>query len=254
MKKTKIVIPALGLLLLSTAASVTGTVAWFSSINTVTASTMTIKATVGANLYIAKGASVALASLTGNAVTDLESSSTAVSPADMSHTTGTVTVRYATGYSTAPTQDSAGTGNAWQAAGTLTVTTATDNASPALHLNDYCVYSYVTIARKQTSAGTYDLTPACTITCGASSLLNKSLRCGLLMNDQWIKSDDMDTASGAIAFTFNNQKVTSLEDNTAYSACLVVWFEGEDSDCFTNNAIDLSTNTASWTFTSADHV
>ena len=44
MKKTKIIIPALGLLLLSTAASVTGTVAWFAANATVTATGMEITA------------------------------------------------------------------------------------------------------------------------------------------------------------------------------------------------------------------
>ena len=44
MKKTKVIIPALGLLLLSTAASVTGTVAWFAANNTVSATGMTISA------------------------------------------------------------------------------------------------------------------------------------------------------------------------------------------------------------------
>ncbi len=39
MKKSKIIIPALGMLLLSTAASVTGTVAWFTSVQTASAST-----------------------------------------------------------------------------------------------------------------------------------------------------------------------------------------------------------------------
>ena len=47
MKKTKVIIPALGMLLLSTAASVTGTVAWFSANNQVTASGMSIQATSG---------------------------------------------------------------------------------------------------------------------------------------------------------------------------------------------------------------
>ena len=42
MKKTKVIIPALGLLLLSTAASVTGTVAWFAANTTVTANGMTV--------------------------------------------------------------------------------------------------------------------------------------------------------------------------------------------------------------------
>ena len=45
MKKTKVIIPALGLLLLSTAASVTGTVAWFAANSTVTASGMKVTAT-----------------------------------------------------------------------------------------------------------------------------------------------------------------------------------------------------------------
>ena len=44
MKKTKVIIPALGMLLLSTAASVTGTVAWFSMNSDVTASGMNISA------------------------------------------------------------------------------------------------------------------------------------------------------------------------------------------------------------------
>ena len=43
MKKTKIIIPALGMLLLSTAASVTGTVAWFAMNSTVAATGMQIK-------------------------------------------------------------------------------------------------------------------------------------------------------------------------------------------------------------------
>ena len=44
MKKTKVIIPAMGLLLLSTAASVTGTVAWFAANATVNASGMQVKA------------------------------------------------------------------------------------------------------------------------------------------------------------------------------------------------------------------
>ena len=52
MKKTKVIIPALGLLLLSTAASVTGTVAWFSANSTVTATSMTINARTDSNFLI----------------------------------------------------------------------------------------------------------------------------------------------------------------------------------------------------------
>ncbi len=52
MKKTKIIIPALGMLLLSTAASVSGTVAWFSMNNSVTVTGMTVTTKVSSNLQI----------------------------------------------------------------------------------------------------------------------------------------------------------------------------------------------------------
>ena len=52
MKKTKIIVPALGLLLLSTAASVTGTVAWFSMNNTVTVSGAKISANSNATYLL----------------------------------------------------------------------------------------------------------------------------------------------------------------------------------------------------------
>ena len=54
MKKTKIVVPALAVLLLSTAASVSGTVAWFSMNNTVTVTGMTVNTKVSSNLLIAE--------------------------------------------------------------------------------------------------------------------------------------------------------------------------------------------------------
>lgn len=52
MKKTKVLVPALGILCLSMAASVTGTVAWFSTNATVNASGMAIKAVTASNLFI----------------------------------------------------------------------------------------------------------------------------------------------------------------------------------------------------------
>ena len=52
MKKTKVIIPALGLLVLSTAASVTGTVAWFSANATVTATGMTVTAQSDSKLLV----------------------------------------------------------------------------------------------------------------------------------------------------------------------------------------------------------
>lgn len=75
MKKTKVIIPALGILLLSTAASVTGTVAWFSANQSVTATGMKVQAKAETGLLI----SADKADSTSWANTDAALYSTAVS-------------------------------------------------------------------------------------------------------------------------------------------------------------------------------
>ena len=55
MKKTKVIIPALGLLVLSTAASISGTVAWFSLNQSVSMNGMSVTTQVSSNLMIAAG-------------------------------------------------------------------------------------------------------------------------------------------------------------------------------------------------------
>ena len=54
MKKTKIVVPALAVLLLSTAASVSGTVAWFSMNTQIKVTGMTVTTKVSSSLQIAE--------------------------------------------------------------------------------------------------------------------------------------------------------------------------------------------------------
>ena len=79
MKKSKIIVPALGLLLLSTAASVSGTVAWFTA-NSVTSITgMSFTTKVSSNLLIADDVIGSTAKLADEDFTDsLEQTKTAI--------------------------------------------------------------------------------------------------------------------------------------------------------------------------------
>ena len=52
--KSKVIIPALAMIALTTAASATGTVAWFTANQAVTAEGLTAKVVAGDNLFIAK--------------------------------------------------------------------------------------------------------------------------------------------------------------------------------------------------------
>ena len=137
-------------------ASVTGTVAWFSANATVTASSMTVKATVGANLFIGKG-QLTIDALVATSINDLGTSNLALNPSTMTDSSGSVTVKYASAYTTAPTVSTAGVASEYQNVGVLTVSTATDNADPAKDLDEYVAYSFVTIGRKQTEATNYKL-------------------------------------------------------------------------------------------------
>lgn len=109
MKKTKVIIPALGILLLSTAASVTGTVAWFSANSTVQANGMKVKATTSESLVIRDKTPVQ----TDTSVT-FTAAATTLSPATHDSTYATYTtglkfvtnpesVNAATGVATSPT-------------------------------------------------------------------------------------------------------------------------------------------------------
>ncbi len=246
----KKLIPALCMLLIAAALMGTSTFAWFSMNTEVTAETMQIKAvTDSTNLYIAKGASIGLAALSATAVTDL-SVSEEVLPANLTGTSGEVTIQVPSAYESdsEPDVDFAGTPSAWTTIGKLTGAEATSKSSYAL--SDYCAYAYVTIGRKADTNDTkYNLTPTCTITLTGASNLNKALRVGLIINNTFYSSNDKNVATGTITCEFNSIELT---DNKAYSACLVLWYEGNDSDCISNNAISLQNNSAAWKFASAN--
>lgn len=84
MKKSKILIPALALLCVSTAAAVTGTVAWFSTNGKVTAKEMHVKARTAQNLLIKNSSSSAEYAEEADAATTSAYTLTPVSTADAS--------------------------------------------------------------------------------------------------------------------------------------------------------------------------
>ncbi len=257
MKKTRKLIPALAMLLISAVMMSTASFAWFSMNTQVSAGSMTVKATTNANLYIASGvvAQSNIGDITGTSITNLNVEAKSVKPADLADNSGTVTVRDAATYkdSQAPTVGSAGSAETWTTIGSFNATAANDDGKSdgtITELSKYCALAYVTIARKATTGATYSLTATCTVNAGSgSSDLNKALRAGMLINGVFYEVENTaETVTGNITYTFD--AVTGLSDNTVYTACLVLWFEGEDPDCYVNNAVDLTENVANWTFVS----
>ncbi len=244
MKNTRKLIPAFAMLLLSAVLLCTASYAWFSINTQVTASGMTVKAAVDSSLYIAKEANAELENITDTVIEDLGVQNEAVLPAYMSAQGETVMVQKVGTYGVAPTPDSAGSASTYTNVGTITTTGVT--AESDLNLNNYCGYAHVTIARKATIKESYVLTPSCAVTTGSgSSELNNALRAGLLIDERFYQSEANTDTSETLSFDFEG---ILLEDNRAYPACLLLWYDGEDPDCTVNNAGDLTTNIAAWTF------
>ena len=93
MKKSKIIIPALGMLILSTAASVTGTVAWFTTVSTAQANITSFAVRkLGGDLdyTVSAGTGTEKATDTAKATIQLTGTSPALCDASYNHSTGKV--------------------------------------------------------------------------------------------------------------------------------------------------------------------
>ena len=263
MKKTKVIIPALGILLLSTAASVTGTVAWFSMNNTVTASTMTVKAKVTGNLNIEKGLIADKDLINKTDITDLDVSVTTLSPVhfDASNlsTSGKVDAQVpnwdATGAvkPTANTPGTPGTGaDAYNSVGFAGITNGADGET------SYFAFAQVSIVNKQEPPASYKLTPKCVITLGdAGDTLADALDAAILYKEAgkedktavWHKASGAVIASDKVTCSFAD---LTLTDNVVYQCSLVIWYEGNDAHCTVNDALtNVAASTAVWSFDSA---
>ena len=265
MKKTKVIIPALGILLLSTAASVTGTVAWFTTNNSVSASTMTIKAVVSGNLFIKEGNSATLDQINAVSAT-LSKEALALSPVDVvaDGTTG-AKLQIPDVYSTSPAVGDAGVVSTYKA-----VTGSSITPVGATNETGYVLVDYVSIANKQTNASTFPLHPTVEVEVNSDDLLAKALRAGIVIAQfdgslgaaTYYESGDAAISTktvGEVTKTYatldfnngTNPYPSALNDNKIYRVALMLWFEGDDGDCFVNNAQHLGNCVASWTFSSA---
>ena len=252
MKKTKIIIPALGLLLLSTAASVSGTVAWFAANSSVTANAMSITATTDSEFLVISKTS----DLTSNAKSvNLAAPSGQVLPTNRVNNSGWNWVT-ATGTSTSDgTKDGSYTN--------LTIDEATvanfgQAGDPA---KNYYVYDsvYVGLAVGSSIPSGKDLKCNVTFTATQASTLNKCLTVGLDaeanmtadFDERYVMNSDTTTAT-----TVNGTSILlsgSALSTTAKQIKIYAFFNGDSEFCTTQNAQNLAGITINLTFNLVDH-
>ena len=248
MKKTKIIIPSLGLLLLSTAASVTGTVAWFAANAQVTATGMAITAKTDSEFLVISKSST-LASLT---TVSLAAPTGQVLPTNWKQPSGSGDYSWVTGAGTA-TDNGAINGSGYTA---LTIGEANNFGSASS--KNYYVYDTVYVglaAGSSTPANTKLLKCDASFTAGTASNLNKCLTIGLDVSNNMGTSADLDERllmGNASAATVNGTHTLltgdQLSSETAIAIKIYAFFNGDDSNCTTANAIDLDAITVNLTF------
>ena len=287
MKKTKVIIPALGLLLLSTAASVTGTVAWFAANSSVQASGMYIQAKSDSSFLII-GTSATLSDVqTANSTTaDLSSvhaevypvahdaiaNTAAANATDVSNlkqyklTSNESTKISIDAYNALPAgpvdgdandrsdytaENAAGTNWYTQVADAVTASTSTKQKTYLATLDaNYIIHTtlYVTM-----SVGSND----------GANLKVKDINFAM-RNDKTGDAETMNpvralvtSASASVEFTARSggpvvPNSTVLADSVTSTALvpidIYVYYDGNDADVFTNNTANLEGATISITF------
>lgn len=265
MKKTKIIIPALGMLLLSTAASVTGTVAWFSMNRTVTAEGLQVRVSTASDLYIYNGSystdawgsapsldtiatakNIDVAAIANNGATQLVPSST---------------INYGTWFYLANSSEIATGG------GIYTTNPGADKVSSIAYAEATpgAIKSYVHVSRcyvamkdaATESKGNLSATATIAALASGDDMINV-IRTAVTITDgttpgtTQVFSADGDTATKPLSSTTSvnanavtttasgsaAQIYTGFSSNKVYTVTVFTWFEGQDSDCVNINTVD----------------
>jgi hypothetical protein len=252
MKKTKILVPAMGMLLLSTAASITGTVAWFAANASVTATGMQLKAKTDSEYLVISRDGAAATWAAGVSTKTVALSYPANAEVLPTSRYGTGSLSWVTANGTSNTD-----GTASETPTALTITEA-NNYGTASDKN-YFVYDivYVGLAQGSSAPSAKNLKCNVTFTAGQSSDLNKCLTVGVYAG----------TTIGTNAFTesyvLGSSATTPVEktgSNNIYAGSslsatagqpivVYAYFDGEDANCTTEKAINLANITIDLEFT-----
>ena len=247
MKKTKVIIPALGLLLLSTAASVTGTVAWFAANGTVSATGMEVKAKSDSSYLQIQKSDVAWSAT--DAQTTIAINNTPVAAIKPTHVSKAATTDTLTAYDGGTTfvlVEAFSNDPAAYAHSTDYTTVATANYA------NYALKTDVKIRLKPDSGATSASDLKVTdVTIAAKTQSPDDVTDGLLPS---LRAFVLSPTAGVI--WKNGQRVegaandiiSATIDTTGITVSIYVYFDGEDSACYTNNALTPDDYTVSVTF------
>ncbi len=250
MKATKKIVGAACALVAAVALSAGSTFAWFSSSGTVKATGMQVQANVASNLNIASGLTNIADSFTSTNLDVAQGTATLLNPVYIDSTTEqTLTAKVPNKWTTSPDEDNAGEAQDYQDA---LVSGNTITHEQTSGVAGYIMNVSMSVMRKAAESNETTSTLSATVTVNwadpsAQNASYKFLKVGFQI---WFNSDegeatyawvpatqDMTTSGGGDVSTGNwTFELGTLNDNQSAEINFVVWYDGTDPDCYTNNA------------------
>ncbi len=236
MKATKKIVGAACALVAAVALSAGSTFAWFSASGKVTATGMKVQAAVPTNLYIAQGFQNDADNITLSTIA-FDGDTVELNPARLEEASGTITVKDADEYTTEPTPSTSGVASTYTTIGTI-ASTADTIATP---ITDYVYRQTMSIVNKaaEGSEETNPINVKVTVTGGTNT--TTFLKCAFVVTvDGTVSYVDAGVGTGTTEFVFTkNNLIASLTDNEIAQIAFLVWYDGDDEDCFADNAINV---------------
>ena len=254
MKKSKIIAPALGVLILSTAASISGTVAWFSANNTVSVSGMALTAKSDSTFLVISNTSTldSDVELVRNISGELIPSSFTTSAIVEETETVVAANSWYTAVGTATDDGTAKAGSYHQ----LTLAEANNFATE--DGKDYYAFDqfYIGLATGSSAVETgKGIQADVTFNAAQSSNLNKCLTVKVVYGGgnpstaATTQTYVYGAATGSTVRHASALQADSLITTTATLVKVYAYFDGEDANCKTENAINLDAISISINFT-----
>lgn len=263
MKATKKIVGAAAALVAAVALSAGSTFAWFSANSKIEVTGMKVSAVVPDALFIASGvvSSVSTINSTSLAITGdaksleparLYTDENGTSTATLKRgTIDSVPVQKVATWTTAPTGTSAGTPATMQTLGTYglssdTITQDTTNTTP--DVSGYVALYTMTVARINDSTDA-DLKAKVTITYNGTESDGdytwKFIRTAFYTTNGWVSLANSESTISENELTFDYSGDNAVIDgdfdgNTAYVIQFAVFLDGDDTDCYANNAMSVS--------------
>ena len=260
MKKTKLIIPAMGLLLLSTAASVTGTVAWFAANASVTATGMQVKAkTASTYLLIGTGENDTYAEIqainpasTSVALTVSDEQALVLPSKPVENETEAGYVSVAAGHKNTAGTDVATAGvivdngtkaaafTNWYTASAAAPTASAIDAGTAKQLAGFDGYviqrtAYLTVAVGATNAQNLTVTPTFTQLSGGTDI--NAVKMLIATSDGGFAK--LSSAQNATAVDIKGSN-TALTPTSLLTVNMYLYYDGSETNVYTTNLANLT--------------